>query len=491
MKTSVSRVLWKKSRKQLSRWVWLLAIFLVACAPAPMPAASSGEAAVGATDTPPSVEEATPEPTTTVVEEPTPSGSGAGVAILVVDFFSKLEEISGDNSNNCLASPTGATSEGAGSHGSTGANNDVVSTDERHGELVYAHLLQIIPNSDTFTDITPAGINGLVLAQQGTVNGSDFFLAKIDIGDNLTNEVLTKIDDARVFLQGKGAIHFVVNMSVVIKPCGSSFESFEEYLQFVECIPALAEQRQFMLGVDVPQATVDDILLPRADVTAAYYVNPLTREPLGCPGAPEDPNNPGVVPESLQGVQERSIAFVSRLVEDPLRQATQDGDGNPTTEDTFYVAASGNDGYDYPYAPAIFRQIVSTGSQAIPGVSIGYVPNGAEWILDDHFDWTVPAGVDVKVAGSSGNVTANAGEVVTLGGTSFATPKLSYLTALALIDGTTMPSCYPKMVYAADFLDASWDDWSNPPSGAGLVGSDIWQNMPLTELELACPGFLP
>src|SRR5690349_15912849 len=105
MKTPKERQVKRNPRMRFYRWVWLLAILLVACAPGAPSAlpASGGEAGVDATDTPASTEEATAEATSTpesVEETPTVvASSSPGVAILVVDFFGTPSEESGDNNN--------------------------------------------------------------------------------------------------------------------------------------------------------------------------------------------------------------------------------------------------------------------------------------------------------------------------------------------------------------------------------------------------------
>jgi hypothetical protein len=428
-----------------------------------------------------------PEPETTDDGTDGVAIATPAVAILVVDFFGAQAEESEESQeieeHNCLAGPNGATYlvEGTGgSSGSTGVADNVVITDVPHGELVYTHLKQQFGASAVFTDVTLSEeISGLELVQSTTITQGTVYLAKLDIGGNFNDQVYAQITQVHDQLkEDKEVSHFVVNMSVVVKPCDKLLESDAAYLQFVQCVPTLAALRERLypeegqISPNEIYPAVDTILRPHAEVTAAYYdVGPILNEPpLDCE-----------LTEELRPVRERSRRFISQLQGDPFNVIISKTVG---ITDTFYVAASGNDGRPFPYAPAIFSYIVSTGAITMTETTLGYDPNSAEWSLNDHFNWTVPSPITgtVQVAGTEAEtgtkawVTLAEGEPVVLGGTSFATPKLSYLTTLALLN-SKMPDCYPHMIYGGGI----------PPSGPYDY---FWENRPSAELNTTyCAGF--
>ena len=458
----------------------MFAVLLVACAPVAPPTQQANETG-----------SSTAVATSLVENEETPL-SETSVAILVVDFFGTTVPQLGDgDTGNCLAATNGAG--GAGNHGSSGATDGVVSTSIPHGDMVYDHLIQQFdPNSD-FNEI-PTGelpdIPGLVTTIFTTTTLGDVYISKIDIGDNFTNGVIDQITATHNWLQNDyGVEYFVVNMSVVMKPCESVFDDdpeAQQYLQFVQCIPILRQQRANLnpeAQIDQLDEIADEIIRPHAEIAAAFYANPFASwlEPTTVVGCPDDPE----AVDQLNNVVESSAAFYIKLLSDPLLQAAMSGKGEMPTGDTFYMAAAGNDGYPYPFAPAIFSHIVSIGAHRLPGQTLAYMPNMAEWVLNDHYTFEVPADNLVKI-----NMVDIPGQTdVTMSGTSFATPKLSYLTAIALQLNAPIPSCYEEMTYAASQLPSDWGEWESSDLVTDVVTGTIWLNKPVSDLNMSCLGF--
>jgi hypothetical protein len=493
----------KRGRDTMStfhRWVWLLAIFLVACQPiTPMAVTESDEA------------------TTVLSEDLRPLNQGElpndlSVAILVLDFFKRPQS---DEPTNgvCFSTANGGT--GAGNHGSQGAGggaNGVVTTSRPHGELVYEHLTDQFDPTIVFTEVPTPIIDGLVQVMSTTTNLGEIYLAKIDVGSDLTDAVLGKLTNVRDWLSmDLGVDYFVVNMSVVVRSCESIFEDeleedeeedlvVEEYLQFVECIPTLREQRRIL----DPEASsnefypeIDSIIRPHAEVVAAYYANPFVEWNLesesaetlvGCPEEVQLFDDLSI-DSVLARVTRESFKFYTSLVGDPLIQAAQRIDNGLPITNTFYIAAAGNDGFPYPFAPALFRLIVSTGAMQGEEESPLYKPNRAEWILEDSFKWTLTNGITATIHSSSQpDIIVSSGEI-TMTGTSFATPKLSYLTTLALLKRVPMPACYLHMIYSATLLPEDWHWWQYSPTLSATPQSAIWQNLPIQGITGPCPNF--
>lgn len=493
-------------------YLWVIAIVLMGCASV-QPEVPTSEVSATAiiAETPVAEGE-------TVAEEtiPTPEGEDDSsniempissnnnevkVAVLVVDFFGTPNPEEG-GSGNCAASPYGYASEGAGGgHGSTGATGDLVSTTVPHGRLVYQHIAEQFGTD--FEEIPSPDIEGLVKTERAIVDpadGSTVYLVQIDIGKNLTGAVAGRILEVRRWLKKAERVDsFVVNMSIVVVPCqpviAVNNDNAAQYLQFVRCIVPLRDLRLLLnVGGDnnEPNPELDESLRPLIELVAAYFVNPHTGLPYGCPGDPdavdqEGPGNPqNRIPRILNSLLGQIAEFYASLNSDPLQDflanlATNNGE----MRDTFFIAAAGNQGYPYPYAPAIFLDVVSTGSIAPGSEQLRYPPNLAEWRLNDRFKWDVPVTVTVTIT-TPGGLQDVSGMPVTVSGSSFAAAKMSYLTAMALFEPlSSLPECYPRMVYAAANLPPGW----SLSQAVTKPGIDIWENKRIDRILEDCVDF--
>ena len=501
MKTIEKRSLKAKSTFGYYRYLylWILAILLIGCAPVQPEVPTSGVSTTSiATETP----IAEGEEDTTNIETPISSDNNeVKVAVLVVDFFGTPNPEEG-GPGNCAASPYGYASEGAGGgHGSTGATGDLVSTTVPHGRLVYQHIAEQFGTD--FEEIPSPDIEGLVKTERAIinpVNGSTVYLVQIDIGKNLTGAVAGRILEVRRWLKEAELVDsFVVNMSIVVVPCrpviAVNNDNAAQYLQFVRCIVPLRDLRLLLnVGGDntEPNPELDESLRPLIELVAAYFLNPHTGLPYGCPGDPgavdqEDPENPqNAIPSILNSLLGQIAEFYASLNSDPLQDLLANLASNSVEmRDTYFIAAAGNQGYPYPYAPAIFLDVVSTGSIAPDGEAIRYPPNLAEWRLNDRFKWDVPITVTVTIS-TPGGIQTVSGMPVTVSGSSFAAAKMSHLTAMALFKPVSpLPECYPRMVYAADNLPLGW----GLNQSVTKPGIEIWQNRRIHLILGDCENF--
>jgi hypothetical protein len=133
------------------------------------------------------------------------------------------------------------------------------------------------------------------------------------------------------------------------------------------------------------------------------------------------------------------------LEDDELRRQLESGFGQRSN--VISVAAAGNlggYGYEYPFAPAIFDNVVSVSAATrdVDDSRVGYSNPGEVLMVGDHSD------------DAYGD----------LSGTSFAAPKFSLLAAIYLLNGgrspcdvaDDMPPSFPALGYAGDY--GPWED---------------------------------
>lgn len=379
---------------------------------------------------------------------------GGAVAILVVDFFTVVQSAPEDG-QLCPAGVNGSTTEGGGTHGSKGAA--LAAAWIPHGELVYAHLKQQFDVG--FTDVTQEmDLNDQAkLVERAEVDSGIVYLVQIDIGQGLTNDVLGQIDGVHQALKDKGVTNFVVNMSIVVKPCEKLFDSFDEYRSFIQCIPTLAEMTTILNAHSETFTNDEDSYNPiqqsvetRTELVVAHKQDSFDdnfEEYVDC--ATEGAVSDEIDPEYLVlRAEEYRAGFQAEWAYDDLVNAPGYFD------DTIFIAAAGNDGLSYPYVPSGYGEVISVGAFT-RAESLAYVPNASEWIWSDVAVFTDSAIIKATTVISPDGTMRPAEDEVILLGTSYAAPKMSYLAAMGLLNGLDRELCGDELAYA-DQYDGMW-----------------------------------
>jgi hypothetical protein len=160
------------------------------------------------------------------------------------------------------------------------------------------------------------------------------------------------------------------------------------------------------------------------------------------------------------------------LNNDPLLNYLSDSDLSTVVA----IASSGNDGEDFPYAPALAASVLSVTT---------------EYENTDLNPCIRMLGISTDVLQQQSSLVANAGEVQQFGfyncmpGTSFAVPRMGIEMAIYLLKGGS-PVCNstnPALAYMPD--------WTNPPTGVDLTtvpptGVNLTREAAATEY---CPDF--
>ncbi len=435
---------------------------------------------------------AAPMAFTVALQTPTPIASTGDVAILVVDVFEEpigaeainLETLSSGDTNDpkpqCAISPDGQ--DGAAIRGGSVTSN-MRPYALPHGRLVYKHFQSILENlygpgapNDPFIPTQESWVT-----PRGTI-----WLQAVDTQKYNIKAIATGVESAFNELDGLGVTHFVINMSFALVPCA-------------EMPVLIADDYKSQLaawGVDCPASGT-----PNAGFEA-----------LACEldNSSDDDFEDALLAMRDSGIEENAIAYaiIQQAVMRPkVEQAanadivgTPEGAGPafeefirflPAGATVVQIASAGNDGYDYPYFPAISANVLSvaadysTSSCPLPPVvqldvenyllSIGVTQdvtliakaittpksNKGEVEADGNTaltpaDYFVPAPVGTNVFGC-------------LFGTSFAAPQVSVLMAIdQQVRGTTECAVPPPLatVFDPPLAYKQWDSLDVPTAAA-------------------------
>jgi hypothetical protein len=358
-----------------------------------------------------------------LVEEPAEEAPPTPDPILrsILDEIDEIrEELEGLSSldENCTVAADGQTYSASGAtYSASGAGDALLHVyDEElsHGDLVFQKFEQLLDSISNWgqasesvailvMDDFPHGVPAVL---SWDIGGLELRLVAVDtegfntetgiIADSITGEIAQ--------LRGEGLERFVINMSFAIVPCQPLSE--DDYNAMVENDPVLfhlIEVLENLLG----EESLDD--RPELRNEAARFLH--ERALL------------------LSSYKEANQSFLAeRLVNDPLFILVED----PELGVIISVAAAGNAGLDYPFAPAMWERVLSVSADA------DYA-NAGEVVANDVVTLTLQGGE-------------------TIHGTSFAAPELSVRAAYYLMQGhgAECNGLRPPLAYMA------WDNWPLP-----------------------------
>ena len=446
----------------------LIDLALVACAPAAAPVTTTSAVQPAATS---------PVQPTGIPTTPPPVGSA--VAILVIDDFGSPKQETIPTTGDCLVAPDGQYFSARGGS-ATPTNSNIP-----HGELVFSELEEIlksigrktaewdVANQSQLLAVNDAPLAWMRLIEKwDTQNDGSIYLVKVDTDQYQTAAISTRIQESINQFSNIGINNLVLNMSFAIVPCDPAFgmdgESIiNEVKRYCELIGGTGTSTgECMPGNDSELKQLADTLdqfLKAADGNGNKAIE-LLSEPeyrlvaLGLPylnlyQAIRDYKSP----ESIQPWTNGTMPYTSTTNgPDPLFQqlATLSNDSNIKI---FSVAAAGNSGLRFPFAPALWQNVLGVSAfDAPPTTAIhdfvspsasskASYSNSGEVMLNGAY-------YDATITDTNGN---------SLRGTSFAAPEMSVLAALHLLKGGAVNcggSTVPAMKYAPDI--ELWNDKS-------------------------------
>ena len=386
-------------------FVLLLALSLLwaGCA-APAPAIAPAAAPAAEEAYPPAAAPAAEQAAAPAAEEAAPPGT-YNVAILVVDdfeqplcnlsddancLFTALNQLAGEPCSEYSKECAQALVETIKA-GLDGENCAVTPYGQGHFTRTGAQIgggAQAVPHGQLVYEKLEElrAKDGISSVQSDWV--STFGYTTKSISDNLRN----KIDQLSPSFD-----RFVINMSFVLMPCGEVLKNYGAYLDEL----ALADQGEMDL-----KTVLNDILVDQQKVLAECYANGT------CPAySPGDP---------LYGYLKEK-AFTGQFIA---------------------VGAAGNEGAYYPYAPAIWDNVVSASAK----------PDSAGSSYSNWGEVQLEGVLDSYLAGQ------------TVLGTSFSAPELSYEEALYLSTGRSSTCSYngittiPPLKYRPNPSDGAYED---------------------------------
>lgn len=333
------------------------------------------------------------------------------VAILVVDDFT-VDDLADDypEEGENKACPVDADGQSFSARGASfsarGAGADLVDLSDAvgaplsHGNLVFGKFLQLIegPVGPPIGSGTGTYPDWFVNVLEWELYGTTLLLVAVDTADFTTEVIAERIPQAIATLREEdGVERFVVNMSFALVPCQPLDEA--EYQRVLES--ELSEYEEALTALFLE--TFDE---------------PPTEEEVAAFLRPQGLFRTSYRTESVEEQQQQELyvveAFSAILEEDPLIQLLT----NPNEHDeidgalVISVAAAGNAGLAYSFAPAFEEGVLSVSADA-------QYANRGEVVAHDV----------VEVARQGGNGTI---EVL---GTSFSAPELSVLSAKYLMHG--------------------------------------------------------
>jgi len=400
------------------------------------------------------------------------SNEGDSVAIMIIDDF--MIEIAQSNnvddiirngegktgSGNCTYALNGQQvygSKGAQVYGSKGAGVGESKTLDGvpHGELVDAELYNLIsqdfPNAvseprpdESSGNQWPSWIKKINYWKADDGN-RPIFLVAVDTDHYATEIVQQRIVESIGYIENEYGVHrFVLNMSFVIMPCDLGKDKdgktlYNDYLDLITSTPEINSLKN----------ELDSLML--YDSGSETFIDPATNNSI-----PEDvARNILLYTPELGSVRLRTIypsnidlfqssPYYQSLINDPIANWLAESSKDPS-HPVVSVAAAGNEGISFPFAPGIWDSVVS--------VSADGEDNG----LAPYSNWG-----EVKL---DGKANYNGEDVF---GTSFAAPVLSYKEAIYL--------------YNDGFVECkgSEDIQNSPPLGYAPIGG-AWKNLPVPD----------
>jgi hypothetical protein len=268
-----------------------------------------------------------------------------------------------------------------------------------HGEMVFGKLQELItadygapsrPIADAQSVNADMRMVGLWTAEKSTL-----VLVGVDTQGFETSTLAGRIEGAMTAAGAEwGANQFVLNMSFGLIPCDYEELTADQYRDLISAEltqedPKLDPLQEFLGELDrvleedlIDQETADSILIGKARVTFYYRQGPEL-----------------VFQETTQGG------------DDALFNLVQNPPGG--RENVISVAAAGNSDLPYPFAPAMWPGVLAVGAE--PAYA-----NDSEVLMFDQFTLPLPPPTSI-----------------TVDGTSFSAPEMSFQMAVRLLRGGT------------------------------------------------------
>jgi hypothetical protein len=380
----------------------------------------------------PAPAEPAPEPEATVVVAEA-SAAVEPVVILVLDNFTFTDQCPDSNGNgrdkdaltnqleglldgkelkNCLLTPDGQV------FASRGVWKDCAKR-VPHGWFVYQQISELLQREREVMAKDPQGLSfgspygELYRLKDDTAMPSDVLLVAVDVPGWSTEEAASELGAALTQLEKSpaspitveryqitGVKGVVVNMSFAVVPCGEI-----DITQYVEAL----------LKSDAGD------LEPLRTALIKLYLNkkmdPLTQR--------DDP-----VWWTIGGKRD-GTEVTGWTQKDPLYLTLQPPKDERAWH-TIFVAAAGNSGLNFPFVPAMWPEVLS--------VSAGPESGGTKEDYSNSGDVMISGKLE-KVDGSVAQYPDANGVLKDVEGTSFAAPKLAYLSALYLLRNGGVPDC--------------------------------------------------
>jgi hypothetical protein len=441
---------------------------------------------------------------------PTSTEDVDNVAVLVIDNFNAEPSLPDTGDANCPHTTFGRTASGANEVDGTGAG-DGLPASVSHGETVFQDLkteltglmrgqgMRVTPE-----DLRIHGLDGpSVHTETGILNDymakwrykdKDVLLLGVDTNDYTTADVNTHLKALVSAISGNVPSpirRVVLNMSFVIAPCnvqkwlranGANPDSerwFAAYRAAVDTDPDLADLKAtieaYANDAD-PMGRVTRDSIHFAVAAQRVAINRFYSLLLDDPRAANPRADIGrVVTDSAAGTQSPAVRAYRQVTEDPLNG----GDGivhwlPPSPFRSIAVGAAGNgitiptpDGqhgrnfrFAFPFAPAMWSDVISIGASTPNGQTLTDYSNHAEVILPGNFDFS-------------------GWKVYPLNGTSYAAPRMSAKDAIYLLTGGETPcdGMTPPLGYAEERVLKS-SDWA-----------DNWKDLTFSKAEDLCAQF--
>lgn len=395
-------------------------------------------------------EEAYPSPGSPEAEltqTSTPPQPNLSTVLLVIDGFTaekeKEPELSQPTGEFCAVSPEGQIFKGEGLIFKGEGLSWVSLPGVSHGELVFKEISDLLANDygdpiDTIAGSTlPAGLTWL---QEDdipvwNVSGQNLYLVPVDVEDYDSGVIAERVEVTMNVLHEIWAVdNFVWNMSFGFIPCGVETQLTDKVIDGqIEAIRAENYELEALdlslynaVGKEYPalsQDAANSFLYDKIRLGFAYGLYSDYFEPITVPTIADDPFYTLI---NFFFASEESWANVMP------------------------VGSAGNSAYPVPFEPATWPGVVAVSSENQDIAKADYANNGEVMMPDDY-----------KVD-----------DDITVIGTSFAAPRLSYLAAKYLVLGGPL-TCSGAM------------GETRPP-----FNFDMWLNLSLDSAKTDyCPGF--
>lgn len=361
---------------------------------------------------------------------------------------------------------------------------------EGHGNVMWETFHQIVKNHDpalAFTQVTPAMVpGGVITIEETLLTSSDktkhaLWLVALDIRGYNTSLMAGRIREVVDFLSAQGIANVVINMSFALVPCNPSKFTGEDIAGLMKAY----QQRLNEPAINDFQAALTEAA-ETGDV--AYFAERLDEalasddmhtilqaEYLCLSTTLSDPEFAQKLTVGLEftvdgttGVlTEESVVNIERRIHtlttatcptavdffaDPLNDLLVKL-RTPENMQVINVAAAGNDGLLFPYAPALWFRVLS-----VTAPKVEY--NRAEVAVSDE----ILQFVDEQ------------GKSQWWSGSSFSTPRVSWAAALYLLSGEPV-ACAIAGVPPAD--PPSLPSSLNPPMAYKQLLQGQWLNLPI------------